>query len=267
MDLLINIDGGSRGNPGPAAAGVVIRSLPDRTIVHEAGYHLGHATNNVAEYNGLLKALDVVGRIAAYDGGKVLIQSDSQLMVRQVTGEYRMKSPDLKPLLEEAKAKLARLGPWQIRHVMREENRRADELANMAMDAGRDVVVIAGDGTAMTAGATAQRGAAARAAAPRHVSPASRGTPARAAGVEPGLFDAPALFTARLASSPGALCPAHTPANTPFAFGPGTPPRFCVFAAQAVFDENPTLWKEANTTEAQTRCGKCGVTIHIERAG
>jgi len=258
MDLLINIDGGSRGNPGPAAAGVTIRAVPGNTVLHEAGYHLGHATNNVAEYNGLLRALDVVARMKGYDGGKVRIQSDSQLMVRQVLGEYKMKSPDLKPLLEEARVKLRKLGPWQIEHVMREENERADELANMALDVGRDVVVVAGDGSAVSPSA-APKG---------RVAPKTRGAASAAASntdAAPGLFAATSLFTARLAASPGAACPARCPAKTAFAFGPKIPASFCVYAAQAVFDEDPTLWREAHRTEAQTQCGKCGVTIHIER--
>jgi len=139
MNLTIHIDGGARGNPGPAAAGVVLVTADDRpAILHEAGYFLGHTTNNVAEYSGLLRALELTVPLRPHH---VNIFSDSELMVRQLTGQYRVKSPDLKPLYAKATAMLVKLDGWKINHVYREENKRADELANMAMDAKRDVIV------------------------------------------------------------------------------------------------------------------------------
>ena len=150
MDLTIYIDGASRGNPGPASAGVVIREFKSQAIVHEAGYLLDNSTNNVAEYRGLIRALEVVKKLTDWDGGGLHIFSDSQLMVRQITGEYRVKSPDLKPLLEEVQFHLMSLHPWQIQHVKRDKNKRADELANMALDAGKDVIARAGDGSKNT---------------------------------------------------------------------------------------------------------------------
>jgi ribonuclease HI len=131
------VDGGSRGNPGPGAAGVQVVD-PAGRVPFEAGFFLGTLTNNQAEYGGLLAALDVIERAGADD---VVFISDSQLMVRQILGEYRVKSEDLRPLYERARAKLARLRQWDIRHVLREGNTRADALANMAMDRQADVIV------------------------------------------------------------------------------------------------------------------------------
>jgi ribonuclease HI len=138
MQITIHIDGGARGNPGPAATGVVIQSVDPACTLHEAGYFLGRATNNVAEYQGLIRGLELAVELGATDAS---IFSDSELMVRQVMGRYRVKSPDLKPLFEKVQRLLPRLNRWRIGHVYREENKRADELVNMAIDAKRDVVV------------------------------------------------------------------------------------------------------------------------------
>src|SRR5208282_6803004 len=127
-----NIDGASRGNPGPASYAVVIRD-PGGKVVLELAKRLGRETNNVAEYHALLAALDyaVNQRIAA-----LRILSDSELLVRQMQGRYKVKSADLKPLHERA-SKLARqLSYFTIEHVRREENRDADALANVALDSG-----------------------------------------------------------------------------------------------------------------------------------
>lgn len=127
---IANIDGASRGNPGPASYAVVIRDAGGR-IVHELSKHIGRGTNNVAEYYALLAALDyaVANGIAA-----LRIRSDSELLVRQMQGRYKVKSADLRPLQERA-AKLARqLAYFQIEHVRRELNRDADALANVALD-------------------------------------------------------------------------------------------------------------------------------------
>jgi uncharacterized repeat protein (TIGR04076 family) len=135
MKLEIYIDGGSRGNPGPAGAGVVIRNEQETLL--QAGYFLGKMTNNQAEYHALLRALT---EAATHKPEAVAIYSDSELMVRQLTGQYKVKSAQLRPLYEEAEFKLLGVGDWQIRHVPREENVLADELANAAMDAKGDVV-------------------------------------------------------------------------------------------------------------------------------
>ena len=124
-----NVDGGSRGNPGPAGYGVRIER-DDGTIV-ELKESLGVATNNVAEYNGLLAAL----RWAMEHGVRALhVRSDSELLVKQMTGAYRVKNPGLQPLYEEARALVREIGRVTFEHVRRELNKEADRLANEAMD-------------------------------------------------------------------------------------------------------------------------------------
>jgi ribonuclease HI len=132
---IANIDGASRGNPGPAAYAVVLRA-PNGSIVHELGKSIGRETNNVAEYFALIAALDY----AASHGIRALrIRSDSELLVRQMQGRYKVKSPELKPLHERAQ-KLARgLDYVAIEHVRREANREADALANLALDRGGNI--------------------------------------------------------------------------------------------------------------------------------
>jgi ribonuclease HI len=124
------IDGGSRGNPGPAGYGVQIVDS-DGQVLAELHQALDHATNNVAEYQGLLAALDW----ALNQGIRALhIRSDSELLVRQLKGEYRVKNPGLQPLYQEARERAAWIGKVTFEHVRREFNRDADRLANLAMD-------------------------------------------------------------------------------------------------------------------------------------
>jgi len=137
LKLKIHVDGGSRGNPGPAAAGVVLADASDDQAIFEAGFYLGTGTNNFAEYSGLIRALE---KAQDFKPDAVEVYSDSQLMVRQINGEYRVKSADLRPLFEKASALLRSYDDWSITHVYRESNKRADQLANMAMDAKADVV-------------------------------------------------------------------------------------------------------------------------------
>ena len=127
------VDGGSRGNPGPAGYGVHIER-EDGTIA-ELKESLGLATNNVAEYSGLIAAL----RWAAAHGiSKLHIRADSELLVKQMRGEYRVKSPGLQPLYEQARALTRQIGDVTFEHVRREFNRDADRLANEAMDEAAD---------------------------------------------------------------------------------------------------------------------------------
>lgn len=124
-----NIDGGSRGNPGPAGYGVHIEQ--DDGSVVDLKESLGIATNNVAEYNGLLAAL----RWAAEHGVRTFhVRSDSELLVKQMKGIYRVKNPGLQPLHEQARALARRIGKVTFEHVRREFNKDADRLANEAMD-------------------------------------------------------------------------------------------------------------------------------------
>jgi ribonuclease HI len=124
------IDGGSRGNPGPAGYGVQIVDDAGQVVaeLHEA---LGRATNNVAEYQGLLAAL---GWALNRGLQSLHVRSDSELLVRQLKGEYRVKNPGLQPLYQEALARATRIGKVTFEHVGRELNREADRLANLAMD-------------------------------------------------------------------------------------------------------------------------------------
>jgi ribonuclease HI len=128
--LHIHVDGASRGNPGEAGFGVHVAGPAGRTVAELYG-HLGRATNNVAEYQGLLHAL----RWALARGtGSVVIFSDSELLVRQMAGRYRVKNPGLRALHREASELMAQLPRVRIEHVRREENREADALANRALD-------------------------------------------------------------------------------------------------------------------------------------
>lgn len=123
-------DGGSRGNPGPAAWGVAVLDDSGECTEGHSGV-LGLATNNVAEYNGLIQALELATRAGATE---VEILADSELIVRQIEGRYRVKSPDLKPLYLRAKQLITGFALFSIRHVPREQNRDADRLVNEALD-------------------------------------------------------------------------------------------------------------------------------------
>jgi ribonuclease HI len=132
LKLVLHVDGGARGNPGPAAIGVVL-SAPDGGVVEEAAERIGHATNNVAEYRALLMGLDRARLLGATE---VEIVNDSELVARQLTGAYRVKHDSMKPLHQEALARLAGFDRWSVRTVPRAENARADELVNQALDSG-----------------------------------------------------------------------------------------------------------------------------------
>jgi ribonuclease HI len=125
----VNVDGGSRGNPGPAGYGVLIEQ-EDGTVV-ELKDAIGVATNNVAEYSGLIAAL---AWAVANGISQLHVRADSDLLVKQMRGEYRVKSPGLQPLFEEARALARRIGHVKFEHVRRELNKEADRLANEAMD-------------------------------------------------------------------------------------------------------------------------------------
>jgi ribonuclease HI len=125
-----NVDGGSRGNPGPAAYGVLVRD-PRGEIVARLKKYIGINTNNVAEYFGLIAALDY----AQNHGIRALrVESDSELMVKQLRGQYKVKSAELKPLFERAKKMSQTFETFRISHVYREQNKEADSLVNQALD-------------------------------------------------------------------------------------------------------------------------------------
>jgi ribonuclease HI len=125
-----NIDGASRGNPGPAAYGVVIHDSRGQVVAKIKKY-IGRATNNVAEYYGLIAALDYAQSHAIR---ALRVESDSELLVRQMRGQYKVKSPELRPLYERARKVSQSLESFRIEHVYREQNALADALANDALD-------------------------------------------------------------------------------------------------------------------------------------
>jgi ribonuclease HI len=129
--LVLHVDGGARGNPGPAAIGVVI-SRPDGHVVEELAETIGVSTNNVAEYQALLRGLE---RAAALGARQIRIVNDSELVARQVNGLYKVKHTAMKPLYAEAISRLSRFGRWSIESVPRARNADADALVNRALDA------------------------------------------------------------------------------------------------------------------------------------
>jgi len=145
--LIAHSDGGARGNPGPAGYGVVIQDEAGRKVAALSQY-LGHQTNNFAEYQGLIAALEY----AIEHGHKALkLVSDSELLVRQIKGIYKVKNATLQELHGRAKQLIAQLDWFSIDHALREHNREADELANQAMDKGTSRVTRASSPAAVSA--------------------------------------------------------------------------------------------------------------------
>ncbi len=128
--LVVHVDGGARGNPGPAAIGVVV-SNRDGEVLDELAERIGVATNNVAEYQALLKGLE---RAAALGAREVEIVNDSELVAKQLTGAYKVKHPSMKPLHQQAISALGGFDRWRIRSVPRAQNAHADALVNAALD-------------------------------------------------------------------------------------------------------------------------------------
>lgn len=125
-------DGGSRGNPGPAGFGALIQDAGGKVLA-ELSEFLGVRTNNYAEYSGLLAVLQYA---LDHNHPRLRVVSDSELMVKQIQGKYKVNSPDLKPLWQEARSRIAKLEGFEISHALRHKNKDADRLANEAMDRG-----------------------------------------------------------------------------------------------------------------------------------
>lgn len=230
MKLTVHIDGGARGNPGPAGAGVTMRDAQGG-VVFEAGFYLGEMTNNRAEYGALLKALEVAEQIGAE---AIAVFADSELLVRQINGVYRVKNAGLKELFGEATQRLRRFGEWSVCHVLREANSRADELANMAMDAGQDVIVLGvGDGDA------------------------ADGFGDASAANENGPGAAGPIVIARCVEPPSpSVCPAPCKVGTTYRFDRTVPAGLCVDAAAAVV-----------RSAIQARTQRCQVDVTCPRSG
>ncbi len=131
MKVVVHVDGGARGNPGPAAIGVVV-SDSDGGVLEELGEPIGETTNNVAEYRALLRGLD---RARALGASEVEVVGDSELVAKQVNGQYKVKHAGLRPLHADALRALAAFERWRVRTVPRAQNTAADALVNAALDA------------------------------------------------------------------------------------------------------------------------------------
>ena len=131
MKVVVHVDGGARGNPGPAAIGVVVADA-DGALLDQVGEPIGATTNNVAEYRALLRGLE---RARALGASEVELVGDSELVAKQVTGQYKVKHAGLKPLHAEALRALAGFERWRVRTVPRAQNAAADALVNAALDA------------------------------------------------------------------------------------------------------------------------------------
>jgi ribonuclease HI len=225
MSWLVHVDGGARGNPGPAGAGIVI-ARPDGTPALEAGFFLGTQTNNAAEYMGLILAL----RNLPAEAEDISVIADSELMVKQITGEYRVKSPTLQPLYEQVQMLLVRVPRWKIQHVKRDQNTRADDLANKAMDKRSNVLVtgeLRGEGTAASGHQTQVIGSQDEQPAQATSSPpASNSIPTDANQIR--------IVTVKLIEHPNVeVCPTGG-CNAQYQIGSTVPEGLCVHAAHAL---------------------------------
>jgi ribonuclease HI len=128
--VVVNVDGGARGNPGPAAVAAVATD-DDGEVVGERSAYIGEATNNVAEYKALLLGLELARELGA---GEVEVVNDSELVAKQISGAYRVKHAGLKPLYLQALEALRQFDSWKVRSVRRESNTHADALVNAALD-------------------------------------------------------------------------------------------------------------------------------------
>lgn len=252
MGLILHVDGGSRGNPGPAGAGVVI-AWEDGRLIHEAGYFLGTQTNNGAEYHACIRALQRAQRCGPQP---LHVHSDSELLVRQVTGEYQVKNPNLEALYHQVQLLLLKAPRWQFKHVPREKNRRADQLANMAMDAGADVIVFDADATDPPEPPSSP---------PTPVQPiAPRQTESAAAQPVVPPSDASRRVVVEIARQPSpGCCPAERFAALQYVVDAVLPGGWCLHAAQTFL---PTILAMRNT-QPQEFAAIPAMTLHCIRGG
>jgi len=139
-EITVHTDGASRGNPGPSAAGFILTDSSGKQLQAKA-FFLGNTTNNIAEYTAILKALEEARQIAA---GQIMVFSDSELLVRQLNGEYKVKSEQIRPLFKRAIDLLEEFDSWKVQHITRDKNKEADKLVNRALDLERNVSMKAG---------------------------------------------------------------------------------------------------------------------------
>lgn len=240
MNILMYIDGGSRGNPGPAAGGVVILDAEEVPLL-EAGYWFGRKTNNQAEYGALLRGLD---EALARGATEIHIRSDSELLVRQLNGDYRVKSEVIVPLFNQARTTLEKFKRWKAEHVPRAMNARADELANLAMDASADVI----ESDWPKAAAAPQKSSK---PAPSENKPAHR-----AKKPSP---DGNVIVKCTRAPAPGS-CPAHCRKNAAYVFNATVPAGLCIEPARIV------VAAVVSRAEQIVTCPKpdCGAVFSVE---
>lgn len=250
MRWTAHIDGGSRGNPGPAAAGVVLRDEAGKMVL-AAGFYVGRTTNNQAEYQGLLHALKLLETAGVK---QIEVVSDSELMVRQVNGQYKVRSPDLRPLYEEAMAGLGGF-QWRMRHTLREGNTDADGLANDAMDARGNVIKIDSRGLLKSKAtpAAAVAGTVVETPAPAPM-PTVVAVPGRTHSVIGRIVVPPAPRQ----------CPAGLKRGQTFEFGHATPEGCCLQLCAAVIPAVLAAQPVLQTTPPRIKCGKAGCGASIE---
>jgi len=158
MQIIAYIDGGSRGNPGPAAAGFTLTSTAG-TWLQAKAFFLGRATNNIAEYTALCKALEAAKQVGATCGRakQIMVFSDSELLVKQINGQYKVKSELIRPLFQQAVNLLSGFEGWKVQHIPREKNKETDKLVNQALNLEQDIEAKIADspataGSALTSG-------------------------------------------------------------------------------------------------------------------
>ncbi|MFN0138312.1 MAG: ribonuclease HI family protein, partial [Phycisphaerae bacterium] len=256
LGATLHIDGGSRGNPGVAGGGVVVRG-DDGARLFEAAYFFGEHTNNVSEYMALLRGIEAVARFAVTG---VTIHSDSELLVRQMTGEYRVKNPHLQQLHEQAQMLLIRISGWAFRHVRREQNARADELANLAMDKRRDVIVFDAKSGGENPEPAKPEPAAKAPGATRSEKPAEQHAPAGEAAT---IIQSVRAVSVKATSTAKTTCPAGGPCFSAVTIGATLPAGICAHAAHAIL---PTLLAIQNT-EAGEFLAVPTLTVHCSRRG
>jgi len=240
-ELKLYVDGGARGNPGPAGAGIFLLDARSQQPLHEAGYYLGRTTNNHAEYQALIRGLKLA---ATAKPGHLAVFSDSELLVRQITGQYRVKAPALRPLHQQARDLLGELPAWTIEHVSRSQNERADALANDAMDAGHHVEVV-----------TELPG------------PEKNDEPITGTG--PGSADtaqgpAASIPTWRVELIGTGTCRAGCHPGASYRMGPTTPTGLCVHAAAAALHDGPLQWPQDQHT-GEVPCSACKLRLRLTR--
>ena len=259
------IDGGARGNPGPAAAGAQIVD-PSGRVIFSGGLFLGHQTNNEAEYAGLLLALDL---LHAAGVRQVRIRSDSELLVRQMQGRYRVKAANLKPLYDRAAAAMRRFDECRFEHVPRERNKDADGLVNQALDATADVVPVD------AANLLSQIDRRSVVPTPGTLFDTHQSRATRASGTNQGQAGGPSggrsgtVMVSTIRPPRPNACPARIRAGEVFQFADTVPAGLCVQACAATIEAVLALQSIAADPDAgplepiTATCPECGAVFQV----